>query len=139
MDLQLVGRDNSDKRFKSIIAVDPGPSDTFATESYENITVPVDLINLGRAGEFPPTLDASQIAKALNAGDHYATIQDAVHESFLAECKTGAVEGLKREKLPPLCDDGGGGRSRNEIHAQLIDMITGAFNRTLKPSDGALQ
>jgi len=138
MDLQLVGRDNSDKRFKSIVAVDPGPSDTFATESYENITVPVDLINLGRAGEFPPTLDASQIAKILNATDHYATIEDAVHETFLAECKPGAAEGLKREKLPPLCDDGGG-RSRSEIHAQLIDMIVQAFNRTLKPSDGASQ
>ena len=137
MNLQLAGRNNSDKRFKAVVSVDPGPTDTFAPQSYANVKVPVDLINLGRTGEVPPTLEASQIAKAIT-GSHYTTIEDAVHESFLAECKEGAPEALKRAELPPLCDDSGG-RSRGAIHAQLIDMITKAFNRTLKDGDGDLQ
>ena len=44
----------------------------------------------------------------------------------------GAHDILKAEKIDdPLCDDGSG-RSRVQIHAQLVSMITNAFNRTLK-------
>jgi hypothetical protein len=46
--------------------------------------------------------------------------------------KPGPSNILKAENIvEPLCDDGGG-RSRAEIHAQLTDMITNAFDRTLK-------
>ncbi|HMF68452.1 MAG TPA: alpha/beta fold hydrolase, partial [Phyllobacterium sp.] len=137
MDLQPAGRDNSDKRIRSVVAIDPGLTDIMTPRSVANVSIPVDLINLGRSDEIMPTLQASEIAKTIKDA-RYTTVDDAVHESFLAECKTDAIEGLKREKLPPLCDDGGG-RSRSEIHAQLIDMIVQAFNRTLKPSDGASQ
>lgn len=130
MNLELAGRNNIDARVHAIVAVDPGPSDVFTRESIASISISVDIISLGRPEGSLPTLDASEIARTVKGARH-DRIERAVHESMVAECKAGASEALKREKLPPLCDDGDG-NSRSAIHAQLIDMITDAFDRTLK-------
>ncbi|RUW63430.1 dienelactone hydrolase [Mesorhizobium sp. M7A.F.Ca.US.008.03.1.1] len=131
MDLQPAGRDNRDERIQFAMAIDPAPSDVFDAKSFAGIKIPVDIVNLGRPGKIPVTADASGIAKAISKAS-YATIEDASHYSMFAECKPGAPGIIASEQIgDPVCDDGGG-RSRGEIHAQLIDMAIAAFNRALK-------
>jgi predicted dienelactone hydrolase len=131
MDLQSAGRDNEDKRIRFVMAIDPAPVDVFEFESFSEISIPVDLINLGRPETIPLTAQASRVAKAIPTA-RYAAIGDASHFSMFAECKPGASEIAESEKIgDPICTDNGG-RSRNAIHAQLIDMTTAAFSRALK-------
>lgn len=53
----------------------------------------------------------------------YGTVRDAIHFSFLAECKLRGPEILENEgELDPLCEDGGQ-RSRSDIHNELSCMI----------------
>jgi predicted dienelactone hydrolase len=131
MDLRPAGRDNSDERIRFAMAIDPAPVDVFDAKSFAGISIPVAIVNLGRPGKIPATVDASGIAKAI-AKASYATIGDASHYSMFAECKPGAAAIIASEEIgDPVCDDGGG-RSRGAIHAQLIDMATAAFTRALK-------
>ena len=131
MDLQPAGRDNTDKRIRFAMAIDPAPVDVLDLKSFAGIKIPVAIVNLGRPGNIPATADASGIAKAVSKAS-YATIEDASHYSVFGACKPGAAAIIASEEIgDPLCDDGGG-RSRGEIHAQLIDMATAAFTRALK-------
>lgn len=131
MDLRPAGRDNSDERIRFAMAIDPAPVDVFDAKSFAGIKIPVAIVNLGRPGKIPATADASGIAKAVSNAS-YATIEDASHYSMFGACKPGAQDIITSEEIgDPLCDDGGG-RSRGEIHAQLIDMAVAAFDRALK-------
>ncbi|MFD1983754.1 alpha/beta hydrolase family protein [Mesorhizobium newzealandense] len=131
MDLQPAGRDNRDERIQFAMAIDPAPADIFDDKSFAGISIPVDIVNLGRPGKIPVTTDASGIAKAISKAS-YATIDDASHYSMFGECKPGASEIIASEQIgDPVCDDGGE-RSRGAIHAQLIDMTAAAFTRELK-------
>ncbi|MER9303136.1 dienelactone hydrolase [Mesorhizobium sp. M0293] len=131
MDLQPAGRDNRDGRIRFAMAIDPAPTDIFDVKSFAGISIPVDIVNLGRPGKIPAAADASGIAKAMSEAS-YATVEDASHYSMFAECKPGAPGIIASEQIgDPVCDDGEG-RSRSEIHAQLIDMAAAAFTRALK-------
>ncbi|WP_256752267.1 dienelactone hydrolase [Mesorhizobium sp. Mes31] len=131
MDLQPAGRDNRDERIHFAMAIDPAPTDVLDAKSLAGIRIPVAIVNLGLPGKIPVTVDASGIAKAISNAS-YATIEGASHYSMFAECKPGAPSIIASEQIgDPVCDDGGG-RSRGEIHARLIDMATVAFNRALK-------
>ncbi|MBZ9743281.1 MULTISPECIES: alpha/beta hydrolase family protein [unclassified Mesorhizobium] len=131
MDMRLAGRDNSDRRIRFAMAIDPAPSDVFDAASFSGIRIPVDIVNLGQPGKIPITADASAIAKAIS-GASYATIADASHYSMFGECKPDAPALVISEEIgDPVCDDGGG-RPRGQIHAQLIEMAAAAFNRALK-------
>jgi len=131
MDMHLAGRDGSDSRIRFAMAIDPAPVDVLDPASLAGIGIPVDIVNLGRPGNIPSTADASAIAKAIpNA--RYATIADASHYSMFGQCKPGAPALILSEEIgDPVCDDGGG-RSRAEIHTQLIDMAAAAFTSALK-------
>jgi predicted dienelactone hydrolase len=131
MNLQPAGRNNGDERIRFALAIDPAPSDIFDFRSFSDIRIPVDIINLGQPGKIPLTAQASGIARAISNA-RYATIEDASHYSMFAECKPGATNIIAAAGIgEPLCDVGGG-RSRSEIHAQLIEMTTAAFSRALK-------
>lgn len=131
IDLRAAGRDNTDKRIRFAMAIDPAPVDVFDPKSFAGIGIPVAIVNLGRPGKIPATADASGIAKVI-AKASYATIEDASHYSMFGACKPGAAALIVSEEIgDPLCDDGAG-RSRAEIHAQLIDMAGAAFGRALK-------
>ncbi|UVK47701.1 dienelactone hydrolase [Mesorhizobium sp. AR07] len=131
MDLQPAGRDNRDERIQFVMAIDPAPSDIFDVKSFAGVKIPVDIVNLGRPGKIPLTVDASGIAKAISAAS-YATIDDASHYSMFGECKPGASSIIASEQIgDPVCDDGGE-RSRGAIHTQLINITVAAFNRALK-------
>ncbi|MDL2402712.1 alpha/beta hydrolase family protein [Rhizobium mayense] len=133
MDMALAGRDNEDARIRFAMAIDPAPVDVFEFNTFSRISVPVDLVNLGQPGKIPQTVQATKIAEAIPHAT-YSTIEDASHFSMFPECKPGAAEIAESEKIgDPICSDGGG-RSRNEIHTRLIDMVVAAFARALKPS-----
>ncbi|MGK6316125.1 alpha/beta hydrolase family protein [Neorhizobium sp. DT-125] len=131
MNLESAGRDNEDTRIRFVMAIDPTPIDVFDFDSFSGISIPVELINLGRPGKIPPTAQASEVAKAIPTGS-YATIGDASHYSMFAECKPDASKIAEAEKIgDPICTDGEG-RPRSELHAHLVDMTTAAFTRALK-------
>lgn len=133
MDMSLAGRSNKDLRIRFAMAIDPAPVDVFDFNSLFGISIPVELVNLGRPGAIPKTAQASEIAKAIpNAV--YSTIDDASHYSMFAECKPGAAEIAEAEDIgDPICSDGTG-RSRGEIHRQIIDMVVRAFDQALNSS-----
>ncbi|PSH67987.1 dienelactone hydrolase [Phyllobacterium brassicacearum] len=134
MNLESANRDNRDERIRFAMAIDPAPSDIFEVKSFASIRIPVDIINLGQPGKIPGAAQASGIAKAISNA-RYAVVEDASHYSMFAECKPNASNIIAAEKIDdPLCGDGGG-RSRAEIHAQLIDMISKAIEPTLKPDN----
>ncbi|WP_322415413.1 alpha/beta hydrolase family protein [Mesorhizobium huakuii] len=131
MDSKPAGRDNSDERIRFAMAIDPAPVDVFDIRSFAGIKIPVAIVNLGQPGKIPATTDASRIAKAI-ANASYATIEDASHYSMFGACKPGAAAIIASEEIgDPVCEDGGG-RSRGEIHAQLIGMAAASFRRALK-------
>ena len=87
-------------------------------------------MNLGKEVEIPATVQASKIAEVI-PGAGYEVIEDASHSSMFAECKPAAAEIAVEEGIEdPICADGSR-RSRDAIHAQLIDMVAAAFNRGL--------
>lgn len=114
------------------MAIDPAPADVFDFDSFTDISIPVELVNLGEPGTVPRTIQAGEIAKAIPKAS-YATIDHASHYSMFAECKPGAAEIAEKEDIgDPICSDGAEG-NRGEIHRQMIEMVINAFDRSLKP------
>jgi predicted dienelactone hydrolase len=131
MDMKMASRNNEDKRIQFAMAIDPAPVDVFQANTFSEVSIPVEIVNLGRPGKIPRTALASEIAKAIPEGK-YSTIEDASHYSMFGECKPSAAEIVESEQVgDPICSDGGG-QSRLEIHKQLIDMVTEAFERAMK-------
>ena len=98
--------------------------------SLATIRIPVDIVNLGRPGEIPVSVQASTVADAIPDAD-YALIEDASHFSMFGACKPGAAQIAEEAGInDPVCSDGTG-RSRQAIHAHLIDMAEAAFRRRL--------
>ncbi|WP_416408342.1 alpha/beta hydrolase family protein [Agrobacterium rosae] len=130
MDMTSAGRYNRDRRIKFVMAIDPAPVDVLAPDSLSKISIPVDLVNLGRTAEIPQTVRADGVAKVIG-GSSYSTIEDASHYSMFAECKPGAAKSAEIENVgDPICADGNG-RPRSMIHRQLIDIAVAAFKREL--------
>lgn len=133
MDMRAAGRDNKDRRIKFAMAIDPAPVDVFDLDSFSRITVPVALVNLGRRDAIPLTTHAERLAKAVPSST-YSVIEDASHYSMFGECKPDASGLAKSDEIEdPICTDGGG-RTRRDIHGELIDMAAAAFERALRTS-----
>lgn len=131
MNMEAAGRDHKDTRIGFAMAIDPVPAGVFEPASLSQISIPVELINLGRSGEIPLTAHAGKIA-AVIPHTTYSTIHDASHYSMFAECKPGAARIAEAEMIEePICSDGGG-RLRKDIHSQLIDRVVGSFSRALR-------
>ncbi len=130
MAMRPAGDDHSDQRIRFAMAIDPAPVDVFDTQSFAGVTLPVEIINLGKPGTIPETARADVVARAIPHG-RYQTIGDASHFSLFGVCRPGAAALAEEEKIDePICKDGGD-RSRQEIHAQMIDMAAEAFGRGL--------
>ncbi len=130
MDMRPAGDDHSDLRIRFAMAIDPAPVDVFDPSSLAGVTLPVDIVNLGKPGTIPETARADGLARAMPHG-RYQTIGDASHFSLFGICKPGAAALAAEEKIDePICKDGED-RSRQDIHAQLIDMAVEAFGQEL--------
>jgi predicted dienelactone hydrolase len=133
VDLRTVDRarfeqSNLDRRIKSAVLIDPGLAQAYDEQSLREIEIPMSFINLGSAGTIPAAVIADRLA-ALTPKGTYASVADAVHFSFLMECKDGAAELLKSTgEVDPICEDGGS-RSRADIHSELTNLVIAALRR----------
>ena len=136
VDLRQIDRarfeqDNRDPRIRAAVIVDPGLAQAYDAKSLQQIAIPVQYINLGRPADIPIAITAVKLAK-LTPHSRYAQVNDAVHLSFLDECKDGAAAFLKSVgEVDPICEDAGV-RTRADIHAELVGIIVPAFDRMLK-------
>ncbi|TQS72974.1 dienelactone hydrolase [Rhodobacteraceae bacterium] len=134
MDKSAVGRDNRDPRVRFAVAIDPAPADIFAPSSFAGVSVPVTIVNLGKASEIPETIQASGLADAIPDAT-YQVIEAASHASMFPECKPHAAEIALEEGIEdPICTDGTGS-SRNAIHAEIIGLTVAAFRNAINASD----
>lgn len=135
VDLRQVDKDrfeqsSRDPRIRSVVAVDPSVVSALTPDSLRAVGVPVHIINLGRPGTIPVSVQSQWVAETIPDAD-YATVDQAVHFSFLAECQPDGAAFLRSlGETDRLCDEAGG-RSRAEIHVQLAAMIEAAFLRDL--------
>jgi predicted dienelactone hydrolase len=114
----------ADPRIKTAVIVDPGIVETLTSDSLRDITIPMLVLNLGAEDKVPVGVYAKDMAKTVPQAK-YRAIPDAVHLSFLAQCKPrGAAIRENEGELDRLCDDAGG-RTRGDIHADLTGKIVG--------------
>lgn len=131
MDMGLAGRDSRDSRITFAFAIDPAPVDVFEMASFQEITIPVEIINLGQPEAIPLTALASGVAAAIPAAG-YRVLADASHYSMFGVCKPDAAARAISEGIgEPICSDGSG-HSRTAIHQQLINAVGEAFDRRLR-------
>lgn len=136
LDLRTIDRarfeqSNLDRRVKAAVLVDPGLALAFDAASLKAIAIPMDFINLGSADTIPLGVVADKLAAIAPRGA-YANVEGAIHFSFLQECKPGGAELLKEAgEVDPICADGGS-RSRADLHAELVGLIRGDLERSLK-------
>jgi len=124
MDLSPAAQDHHDPRIRAAIVIDPGIVETLTPESLAAIDIPMLIVNLGAEETVPRGVYARTAAEAI-PGARYTIVPDAIHFSFLAQCKEGGARILADEGEPdPLCDDAGG-RDRAAIHAELETLIAG--------------
>lgn len=122
MDLSPAAQDLSDPRIKTAVIIDPGIVETMTAESLAKIDIPMLIINLGDEETVPAGVYARQAAEVIPNAT-YSIVGDAIHFSFLAQCKPKGAQILINEgELDPLCDDAGG-RDRANIHDDLSDRI----------------
>lgn len=121
-DFSPAAKDHRDPRITAAVIIDPGIVTTLTDDSLRAITIPMLIINLGQGDAIPRAVYAKPAADLIPKAT-YQTIPDAIHFTFLAECKAKGAQILKDEdEIDPLCDDAGG-RSRAELHADLQGRI----------------
>ncbi|UTW12101.1 alpha/beta hydrolase family protein [Marinobacterium rhizophilum] len=114
-------------RIGAAVIVDPEMSAVFTATSLASIRAPVYVLNLGRAGDSLPGLDASGLAGAVPGLDYHRLAQ-ATRFSAFSLCKPGGTAILAQEGSSAICtSDAEQGRER--IHAQLVSLIAGFFSR----------
>lgn len=130
VDQTLFEQSNSDPRIKTAVLVDPSVAQAFDSNSLKLINIPLSFINLGDPTRVPVSVKADTLAE-LVPNSSLTYIHDAVHFSFLPECREGAAAFLKAVKeTDALCDDGGQ-RSRSDIHQELTQAIISVLANTL--------
>lgn len=127
-DPRRLARSNLDERIEVAIAIDPEQSASFTRASLMEMTVPVDIINLGKRETVAPGLDAEGLETLIPAG-RYHRVPDATPFSSFDQCRLQGPDILRGEgEDEAICRDGGG-RTRADIHAQLAEMIEAALAR----------
>lgn len=122
MDLSLASQDLRDPRIKAAAIIDPGIVETMTAQSLTQIDIPMLIVNLGAEDTIPSGVYARDAAEMIPDAS-YAIVDDAIHFSFLAQCKPRGAQILANEGEPdPLCDDAGG-RDRSDIHMELEGLI----------------
>jgi predicted dienelactone hydrolase len=127
LDNEQVGRDHFDSRIKIVVAIDPELSQTFTTTSLQAVKIPVQIISLGQSDTAKPILHAAGLEKVIPQA-RYETVPEATSFSAFSLCTAkGAAILIAEDDNDVICKDGGK-RSREEIHIQIIELIS----KTLK-------
>jgi len=114
---------NRDKRFKTVVAIDPALAQAYDHASLKDVAIAVKLINLGIGDEVPAAVNASTIAPHFGAAD-LISLSQATHFSFLGECTMAGAMIIKVAGEEPICSETGN-RERADIHAELKKHIGG--------------
>lgn len=117
-------RNISDARLTNLVVINPELTSVLKPRSVESIQVPVKLISLSKDAESP--LAPAEQLKSIPA---YSAVNIASASPFSAfsECTEIGKKILQAEGEGELCNEPGG-RSRAEIHQQLIDEIVEAIS-----------
>lgn len=122
LDLSPASQDLRDPRITAAVVIDPGIVETLTQESLNQIDIPMLIVNLGAEDTVPAGVYAREAAEHISNAQ-YEVVDDAIHFSFLAQCKPKGAQILSDEGEPdPLCDDAGG-RPRSQIHNELKTLI----------------
>lgn len=118
----------ADPRITRVIAIDPGMTQAYSSESLASITQPVLLMNLADADAVPKAVDATVVAEHIpNAS--WVAIPDAQHFSFLGLCIDNAAALLAEEgEVEPICSELGD-TPRAALHEQMIEAILAFLRR----------
>lgn len=126
--------DLRDNRLGAVVSLDLGLARGFTPESLADVHVPALIIGAGvDIGDLPAKLESGYLAGNLpKASSSYVEIPDAMHFSFIQNCKPGAVDLIEADTPGDgvVCKDGGT-RDRSEIHRQVADMITAFLARAI--------
>lgn len=129
-DIKRLAHSNRNHKIKVAIAIDPELSTVFTQASLRNISIPIAIINLGKAETILPGLNASRL-EGLIPDVKYETVADATQYSSFSECTSKGALILQSEgDNEAICTDGGE-RSRAEIHRQLAEMIENTLVQNL--------
>lgn len=121
-----------DPRIRGVIAIDPGFTYAVDSDSLSKISIPIELISLGRENLWRAAdvgENGSDLIGKLKNATH-VTLYPAHHFTFLAECTDEGARLLEDEQDDPVCDDPEG-TDRSAIHEKIADTI-GAFVLKLK-------
>jgi len=127
LDLSPAAQNLRDPRIKAAVIIDPGIVETLTRESLSQIDIPMLIVNLGDEGTIPIGVSAGPAAEIIPTA-LYEIIGDAIHFSFLAQCKPKGAQILTNEGEPDLLCDDAGGRERGEIHVELERLIGDYLN-----------
>lgn len=127
LDLSPASQDLRDQRIKAAVIVDPGIVETLTEISLSKISIPMLIINLGKENTIPKGVYARLAAEAIPRAK-YEIINDAIHFSFMAQCKPKGAAILAAEAEPDLLCEDAGGRERSLIHNELKQQIVSFFN-----------
>lgn len=127
-------KDLSDKRVTAIVSLDLGLSRGFTDASLAALPVPALVIAGGVPTEdMSPELESTDMVRRMpKASTQYVEIGDATHFSFMAICKPGGMA-LIEEDSPGdgvICRHGEGGRPREAIQQQVVELITAFLAHT---------
>ena len=118
-------RDLRDARISRAMVVDPAFGFAWAPGSVESIDIPMALINLGDTSLTSDWMgvgagpDSSGLVGRIRDAS-YHVIPDAMHFSFLPECRFYAPLLVWLEGEDPVCSDPWGS-DRGAVHAEIVD------------------
>jgi predicted dienelactone hydrolase len=127
---------NRDPRVTTVVAIDPAASQAYQADSLAQFDVPVQIINLGSAGEIPAAVDGATIQADLKSAK-LEFVDQAAHFSFLGKCTGKGWMIIKMAGEDPICSETGT-RDRADIHQELQIKI-GAFlhEHLIEDDDGS--
>lgn len=124
---KMLERSNLDPRVKSVVVVDPELAEVFTPASLSGISVPAQVISLGRGNRVASGQESAFLSKHMPLA-HHEMIPHAIQFDAFSECKPKGAAILQEEEGDgSLCT--AGPQSRTTVHALLTGMITGTFKR----------
>ena len=112
---------NLDQRIKAVVSIDPALAQAYNSQSLKDISIPMQIINLGANKTVPAAVNAREIAPLFQQAQ-FINVDQATHFSFLGNCtKTGEAI-IKSEGEEPICSETGN-RLRSDIHNEMKNLI----------------
>jgi predicted dienelactone hydrolase len=124
--LERANADHTEPRFRAAAAIAPGFTEAMTAESLRALTTPTLLITAERDQQVPPETHVSPMLGYLDPPSGHVQIRAAQHFSFMPPCRPNAVAILAETKEEFVCQEAAG-RTRDEIHAEVLDAIVRFF------------